>query len=206
MDVGGEWLFGGPEPAERPSQQAEQTQTVPDQGYEGTYKGKTAAQWRQDARECAQRSLDSFDRCDTDGFVSQWANDTIARKYDMYARLAEKDGLWEFRALFTLTGALVPDAVYLKTRLNKWVWRIGTGQTVAWFDPSRARSGARRRANDRAKGYQLGTIRARGYVGTSGSGRGLSGAASVGYFIGQEKDSPVEIVDNGTLGTQYQDE
>lgn len=200
------WLIGAPESAERSDQKAEQTETVPEAVAEGTYEGKTAAQWREMAKGNRRASQESFDRCDTDGALSQWGLDVLARKYELCAKLAEQDGTWEFPALFTLTGGLVAEAVWIKTKLNKWVWRIGSGNTVAWFDPSKARSGARRRANDAAKGYQLGTVRTRAYVGTSGGGRGVSGALSVGYYIGRDDKSPVEIIDNGTLGTQYKDE
>jgi len=204
------WLIGEPASDDQAGQQAEQAKVdqeaeIIEPVIQGTYKGKTAAQWREEAQACTRRSGESFDRCDTDGFLSQWADDTTARRYEMYARLAEKDGIWEFPALFNLVGGLVPDAVWIKTKLNKWVWRIGSGEAVAWFDPSRARSGARRRANDAAKGYQVGTIRARAYVASSGSGRGLSGVMSVGFYIGRDEDSPIEIVDNGTLGTRYTD-
>jgi hypothetical protein len=144
----------------------------------GKYKGKTAAQWR-DMAEVSRAAGHKF----------------TPREWELCADLAEMNGVWEFPALFSLTGALVPDSVWIKTRLSKWVWRIGTGQTVVWFDPSRARCGARRRANDRAKGYQVGLIRARAYVGT----------AARGCFIAKVDNSPIEIVDNGTLGTQYKD-
>jgi len=190
------WLIGEPASDDQADQQAEQAKVdqeaeIIEPVIQGTYKGKTAAQWREEAQACTRRSGES--------------NDTTARKYMMYAQLAEKDGIWEFPALFSLTGGLVPDAVWVKTKLNKWVWRIGSGEAVRWFDPSRARSGARRRANDAAKGYQVGTIRARAYVASSGSGRGLSGVMSVGFYIGRDEDSPIEIVDNGTLGTRYTD-
>lgn len=204
------WLIGGPEQsAETVNQESDQVTVEPEASEPaestGMYQGKTAAQWRQMATEGRQRSMDSFVRSDTDGALTQWANDTMSRKYMLCAELAEKDGFWEFPALFTLTGALVPEAVWLKTKLNKWVWRIGSGPTVAWFDPSRARSGARRRANDAAKGYVMGTVRQRGYVASTGSGRGIAGATTVGFYIRQDEESPIEIVDNGSLGTQYKD-
>lgn len=205
------WLIGGPKPAEQvtlPQQAAPKVTKVKTTKVkvEGTYQGKTARQWRDLASISAARSTESFDRSDTNGALSQAGNNLTARKYRLCAQLAERDGLWEFPALFTLTGALVPDAVYIKIKsTGKWVWRIGRGEGANWFNESKALDGSRRRKNDAAKGFYVGLIQARGYVGTSGS----AGMLSVGYFIGQVPESPVEIVDSGVghmnLATQYED-
>lgn len=204
------WLIGGPEPAEQVTQPQQDVPKVIKTRTEGTYRGKTAQQWRDLATDCTRREQRSRDESDTDGALSQFGNNLMSRKYNLCARLAEFDGVWEFPALFTLTGALVPEAVYIKTSQQKWVWRIGKGADVQWFNESRAKDGYRRRRNDQAKGFYVGLVRARGYVGTTGSGRGSGGMLSVGYFIGQVEQSPVEIVDNGIgdmdLGTQYRDD
>ena len=210
------WLIGGPQQADQVTTPQQDVPKVtekikaPKVKTEGTYDGKTAQQWHELATDCTRRELTSRERCDTDGALSQYGNSLMARKYKLCARLAESDGLWEFQALFTLTGALVPDATYIRTRQGKWVWRIGKGEDAQWFNESRARDGHRRRTNDASKGFYVGLIRARGYVGTAGNGRGVSGLTSVGYFIGQRPNSPIEIVDSGAghmnLGTQYGDE
>lgn len=209
------WLIGGPSAPEQvttPQQAAPKVTKVKTSKVkvEGTYKGKTADQWREMAKRSGHKEQESFDRSDTDGALSQMGYNLNAREYNLCARLAEKDGIWEFPALFTLTGALVPDATYIKIRsTGKWVWRIGRGEGAQWFNESKALDGSRRRKNDAAKGFYVGLIRARGYVGTSGGGRGSGGMLSVGYFIGQVEQSPVEIVDSGVgrmnLATQYQD-
>ena len=209
------WLIGGPaESAPKPQQATQPVEVRPPSqatmGKPGKYKGKTADQWREMANRSARKRQESIDVSDTDGFVTQYANDLASREYRLCADLAERNGLWEFPALFTLTGALVPDATYIKTRQDKWVWRIGKGEGAQWFNESIAKDGFRRRKNDAIKGFYVGTVRARGYVGTASSGRGFSGLTSVGYFIGKVDSSPVEIIDNGigdmNLGTQYRDE
>lgn len=206
------WLIGGPGEAVVTPQQAAPKVTKVKTGkvkVEGTYKGKTADQWREMATRSQSKRQESIDRSDTGGALSQMGHNLNAREYALCAQLAEKDGIWEFQALFTLTGALVPDATYIRTKQGKWVWRIGRGEGAQWFNESRALDGSRRRKNDAAKGFYVGQVRARGYVGTTGSGRGSSGMLSVGYFIGRVEQSPVEIVDNGVgdmdLGTQYED-
>lgn len=204
------WLIGGPDSPEKvtvPQQDTEITELIEILS-EGTYEGKTAAQWRDQATRSRQQSLNSFARSDTDGALSQLASDSYARKCNLCAELAEKDGWWEFPALFTLTGALVPDARYVKTSTEyggKWVWRIGTGPTAQWFNESKALNGSRRRKNDAAKGFAVGTIRARAHVATSGTGRGSGGMLSIGYYIRQDDHGPIEVIDDGRLGTQYQD-
>lgn len=210
------WLIGGPSAPEQvttPQQAVPKVTKVKTSKVkvkvEGTYNGKTARQWRDLASISAARSTESFDRSDTDGALSQAGDNLTARKYRLCAQLAEQDGIWGFQALFTLTGALVPDATYIRTKQGKWVWRIGRGEGAQWFNESHALDGSRRRKNDAAKGFYVGQVRARGYVGTTGSGRGSSGMLSVGYFIGRVEQSPIEIVDNGVgdmdLGTQYED-
>jgi hypothetical protein len=166
---------------------------------EGTYRGRTAAQWREEERACYRLSAESFERCDTDGFLSQWANDVTGRKYAMYARVAEQGGTWEFRAVFDLAGNLL-DAREVEGRYG-YVWLIKTGDTVTWFNESRARKGVTRLKNDTAKGFRLGTVRRPAYVGMSGN------RTSLNPFVAPDRDSNhVEVVDNGSLGTQYQDE
>ena len=210
------WLIGGPKPAEEPKTPQQAVQPVKLEDFvsavlaaQGTYKGKTAAQWTDMADRMIQRDQESFQRSDTDGALSQMGNNLRAREYRLCAELAAHGGIWTFPALYTLTGALVPEATYVKTYMGKWVWRVGSGQDVTWFDASRAKDGSRRRKNDAAKGFYVGAVRARGYVGTASSGRGSGGMLSVGYFIGQVPRSPVEIVDNGigdmNLRTQYED-
>ena len=221
------WLIGGPNPSEEriPTQQAAPKETLgefvdrvsaelpEDQRrlldhdkpkaskvkVEGTYKGKTADQWREMATRSQSKKQESIDRSDTDGALSQMARGLNAREYLLCAQLAEQDGIWGFPALFTLTGALVPDATYIRTKQGKWVWRIGRGEGAQWFNESQALDGSRRRKNDAAKGFYVGQVRARGYVGTTGSG----------YFIGRVEQSPIEIVDNGigdmNLASQYED-
>lgn len=210
------WLIGGPSSPEQvtmPQQAAPKVTKVKTSKIkvEGTYKGKTADQWHEMAKRSQGKRQESIDRSDTDGSLSQMGHSLNAREYALCAQLAEKDGIWEFSALFTLTGALVPDATYVHIKsTGKWVWRIGRGEGAQWFNESRARDGFRRRSNDAAKGFYVGQVRARGYVGSTSGGRGSGGMLSIGYFIGQVEYSPVEIVDNGVgdmdLRTAYGDE
>lgn len=159
-----------------------------------TYDGLTADQWREKSAESSRRSYESFERSDTDGFLSQWASDTMAREYQLCARLAEQDGYWEFAALFDLDGNLLPAAL----RTNQWgdYWMIFDnpdlrGRPIGFFTESKARKAATRNRNNAKKGYSVGLVRKRGSV-TAGS----SGSWSVYHYVEavDEFDPHAEIV------------
>lgn len=188
------WLIGGPPAPEQVSQPQQDVQAEVDEKTieaevtpetTGKYKGKTADQW-----------LDEGARAWKDGTPEGMVK---SKEYRLYAQLAPTSGIMEFPALFTLTGALVPQSAWVRTRKGSWVWRVGNGALVQWFDPSRALSGAVRRRNDAAKGYAIGLIRARAYVAMTTRGGG------VGLYIARSESSPIEIVDDGKLGTAYRD-
>lgn len=72
-----------------------------------TYKGKTAEEWRALASGRIAKEEESFQRCDTDGFVSQFCHGLTAREYELCATLAEQGGVHEFAALYDLAGRRV---------------------------------------------------------------------------------------------------
>lgn len=59
-----------------------------------------AAELRARASACIQEAADSFERCDTDGFLSQWASGINASLYERKAEIAENGGKWKFRGLY----------------------------------------------------------------------------------------------------------
>ena len=65
---------------------------------------KTPAELRGEAAAHEQEARDSFERCDTDGFLSQWANGLTASKKHMEASLIEKGGVADMMGLFDLDG------------------------------------------------------------------------------------------------------
>jgi hypothetical protein len=134
------------------------------------YEQRTAAQWaveadrfRQLAKESAQRAIDSFDRCDTDGFLSQWASGSMAQHYRTCAELCDTQGMAPKAALFDLDGNLVSTRMIDGQYGTAW---LTTDAHVAaggsrFVNPSRARKGATRHRNLKAKGYTRGTISVR---------------------------------------------
>lgn len=150
----------------------------------------TAEQWRERANEWADKSAASFERSDTDGFLSQWASDMTAREYRAWAALAEDGYRGEFAALFTADGDLIPDARQVTTQYGtSWVYDGPDGRPV-WVNPSEARKGARRLANDKAKGHTIGTVRRDAFVVLDGADY-----TSVRPILVPIRDSEVEIVE-----------
>lgn len=158
---------------------------------EGTFEGRTAAEWRQMAKESRKNSADSFERSDTDGFMSQWASDTMAREYESKAKLAEQDGYWNFQALFDLEGNRIY-AQYVETQYG-WSWRVFDPNTedkatTGWLNESNARKASTRTANNAKKGFTIGLVRAEAYAFSSGNGYniGISFAPRDRYMLDAE--------------------
>jgi len=61
---------------------------------------ETAQQHRDAAAKLFQRANDSFERCDTDGFLSQRASQQTAREHLIQAEIIENGGVEEFVGLY----------------------------------------------------------------------------------------------------------
>ena len=60
----------------------------------------TAKEYRKMAEDAEQQSADSFERCDTDGFLSQWASGLTAQKYRLQANIEDNGGAAWFVGLY----------------------------------------------------------------------------------------------------------
>lgn len=69
---------------------------------------KTAEQLRLEASAHDAEAIASFDRCDTDGALSQWSSTLNAQKARLLADIVDAGGVAKFPALFTLDGEYVP--------------------------------------------------------------------------------------------------
>lgn len=61
---------------------------------------QTAAELRAKAAAAEQEAYDSFERCDTDGFISQWAHGLSATRDRTQAEILENGGVSEFWGLY----------------------------------------------------------------------------------------------------------
>ena len=82
---------------------------------------KTPEQLRAEADAFDQEAAASFERCDTDGFLSQWAMGLGASRKRMEATLAEEGGVSDFLALFTTDGEWVPAKMIQGTYGPRWM-------------------------------------------------------------------------------------
>ena len=122
------------------------------------------------------RAAESFDRCDTDGFLSQWVDGIEANRLRLAADIADNGGTSEFPALFTLDGQYVP-ARRCESEKYGWsdYWMVldengrATG-TFLTYHPTRRSTLAK-------KGYVEGVVREPAKAIITGKGTGLSGSA-----------------------------
>ena len=149
----------------------------------------SGAEYRAAAKAQHDAAEESFQRCDTDGFISQWASGLSAREDQALAQLADDGGLAEFPGLFDLEGNLVP-AKLIDTRYGlKWavfgsaeeVLRPGS-HILEWLTMPLLDSPRSVKVLER-KGYRQGLVKVPAGVTIHGSGKGLSGAASCSVAV-----------------------
>lgn len=148
-----------------------------------TFAGKTAEQWEEMARQCRLTSQDSWERADTDGYLSQWANDQMASRYLHNAEHARNGGVMEIHALFK-DGEIVPGARNVQGRYGwTWVHDDENGRPV-WLSESKAQSAEKRRAYFLSKheGYSVGWVKVKA---------GLNSRSNEAYPI---RDEVVEVL------------
>jgi hypothetical protein len=159
-----------------------------------TFEGRTAEEWRGMASGNYKRAAESFERCDTDGFLSQWASNTVAREYELKAELADQGGMDTFRALFDLEGNRVY-AHEVETQFG-YSWRLfdkETKETLGWFNESKAQKAETAVKNNAKKGFYVGAVKCEARV--------LSGGNNVNvHYFTAPRDKymlDAEVVDNG---------
>lgn len=158
---------------------------------------------RSRAAEHVRSEQDSFERSDTDGFITQWAHGCLAGKERLQAQIDEQGGLWEFPALFDLEGNMV--AATRHDGQYGMVWRLlgddnPGSPAIGWVNESKARKEETAIANMVKKGYYKGYVKAPAVADLGGSGRGMAGALTVHAYVrrvGASFDRDAEVVDNG---------
>lgn len=166
----------------------------------------TAEELRAEADRCQQSAAESFERCDTDGFLSQWASGITARQYNMQARIAEAGGTARFAGLFNAAGERVkaklvevPSFQHFGTE-SKWLLLDEADKALVWVPRSgclymhchveadrtvldEAPSGPSPRSKMAKMGLHEELESAPAEAAIGGSGRGLSGCANAHVYI-----------------------
>jgi hypothetical protein len=139
---------------------------------------------RDQAAAADKRAADSFDRCDTDGFLSQWASNITARKLRMEAALLEAGGTHTFQGLFNAAGERVQAKqakcpAYNGGYETKWLVFGGGGRVAHWVAIPQHPEAPSKRSKMGQLGLHEEPEEAPAKIETKGSGTGLAGAASV---------------------------
>jgi hypothetical protein len=132
---------------------------------------------REKAAECHQRAGESFERSDTDGFLSQWASGITARLHEVQAEIARNGGKAQFVALFNLSGERIRARVIRSRYGLCWMLLNDKDEATGEFAPYRPRNPL----TLAKKGYRedLEWAPAAACLDTPKGARGLGGAASV---------------------------
>ena len=142
--------------------------------------GKTAAEWREEAEMAHRAKEESFERCDTDGFLSQWAHGLHSQLAHAKAKLADNGGMATKPALFNLKG----ERVRAKLITTKPPWAPWTTQLTWALVGDNGRyigfvNDGLREKNIKAKGFYYGYEECPCEAKIEGRGHGLSGSAWV---------------------------
>lgn len=150
-----------------------------------------AAQHRAAAADHARKADESFERSDTDGFVTQWAHGIMGDLERRKASIAENGGVSDFDVLVNEKGEVVPSRVvdtrYGTRRVIDAENVVGSGGADVWLSRTYARKVKTERARKTdATDRKLDAFGLRYMVAShpaiaklDGKGRGLSGTAWV---------------------------
>lgn len=139
---------------------------------------KTAEQYRADASAQRAEVQASWERSDTDGFLSQWAGGLNAQLSDQKATIAEQGGrgYFERTKLTSLDGTEIADARVVETRYGT-KWRIDSTDQWLAYQPARESTLAKKGYREETEGADLTAV-----AFMDGKGKGLSGSAWVAVF------------------------
>lgn len=140
----------------------------------------TPEQFKAQAAQHEADAHESFERCDTDGFLTQWASGINAQVARANAEIAANGGtatFWRYKVISVATGKTL-NFRRANTRFGfKLVVEMADGSEV-WIDPYAARESTNTR-----KGVSVGreefTLPAHANTWAPSGSRGLSGACNV---------------------------
>lgn len=136
---------------------------------------------RQEAADREQMAHESFERCDTDGFLSQWAHGFIAQEKRAHADLLENNGEHVFTGLYEGDRRVAAKVIQVKNKFSyktesTWILRDDEaskfGRKFIPFDYSG------KGKIQKSLGLTQKQEWAKAFVTTVSNGTGLAGAAS----------------------------
>jgi hypothetical protein len=136
-----------------------------------------ATDLRQKAAECERKREESFQRCDTDGFLTQWAHGLSAQKYRAQAEIEEAGGVSTFRGLYRRSDGKRVAAKLIAGKFGPcWAFCDSEGSFTGRFIGD---SKGTPRSRLYKEGFEVREETAPAKAIITGEGRGLSGTAWV---------------------------
>lgn len=118
---------------------------------------RTAEEYRAAAASSRKAEAESWERSDTDGYLSQWASSQMAHRYDRLAKIAEDGGKINVLALF-LNGTVA--SLDQRDGQYGFYWILNDAAEAEFgkrfFNPSKAKNATDR---DKARGFTYGYVR-----------------------------------------------
>ncbi len=149
---------------------------------------------RAEATQHDRDAFDSFERCDTDGFLSQWASRLTADKKRLEADLIEAGGVMTILGPVTADGEPVRFKTVDTRYGRKWLVLDDNDDAVAWLDPY-----AVNLSTYRKKGYNLGRYEVKAIAKIAGSHATNCTAIITPWFtttdINSDQDPLARLVD-----------
>lgn len=116
----------------------------------------TADQYHAMAQQCRTERAESWERCDTDGFLSQWANQRMESTYLYAASIAENGYTVERCSIFNLDGELM-QAEQRHGEYGAYWFMFQVEGKGRFFSESMAQNRKTAVKNNAKKGYYVGT-------------------------------------------------
>ena len=138
--------------------------------------GKSASHFVKESSDCYKRKQDSFERCDTDGFVSQYCSGLMGQLNRAKADIIKNGGYASFWVLMDAEGNIVSDYDFCN-QYGKNTWIIKdeyVKQIGRKFVPTGDNSRVQKRL-----GLSEEQVEAQAWADLEGSGRGTGGLGSV---------------------------
>ena len=149
--------------------------------------GKSVSHYIQESKACEKRRQDSFERCDTDGFLSQWANGLNGQLNRAKAEIIENGGYDWFWVLKDSKGNIVSDKI-ITDHYNNQKWLV-KDSFVKQVGRKYIPEGENSRIQKRLGLYEE-EIEAMAWACLDGKGTGLSGTAWVAmYAVRDDNDN-----------------
>ena len=146
------------------------------------------------ADEAIKRKNDSWERSDTDGFLSQWASEWTSRENDSKAAIAAAGGVASFTVLVDKAGEVVADRSF-GNRFGSYSWRL-----YAEAEEIHGRAFVPTGENSRIQkslGLHEESRLGWAHVKLDGNGTGLSGNVWLVTFPERDEDYKMTIIDEG---------